>query len=97
MPLGLGEAGIEDPVGLGHGVLTEFEHGHARFATTADEPLDRNFEMQPIEHDEIRLGEVLHIARRWLKGVGVHAFWDQAMHVQQVPTYLLDHIRQGRD
>ena len=97
MPLGFGKAGIKDPLGLADGLLAEFQHGHAWFATTADELFDRDFQVQPVEHDEIRLGQILHIARRWLKGVGVHACWDQAMHVQRVTSDLFDHIGQGRD
>jgi hypothetical protein len=39
---------------------------------------------------------VLHIARGWLKRVGVHPCWYQALDVQAVSSDAFDHIGQGR-
>ena len=92
MPLSLGEAEIKHPLGLTDGFIAKFQHRDRRFSTTTDELFNGDFQIQPIEHNEISLGQVLHIARRRLKGVRVHPFWHQAMHVQNVPSYLSDHI-----
>jgi len=92
MPLGLGEAEIKYPFSLTDGFIAKLQHYSAWFRTTADELGDGDVQIKSIQNYEIRLAQVLDIAWRRLKGVRAHTFWHEAMHLQSLTSYLLDHI-----
>jgi len=87
----LREAEVEDIVCFGKGLVAQKKYRGPPLLVGPGKIQSRDLKVEPVEYDEVGLGQELRVRWDGFEGVGIHPFGDDTGHAGPIPGDVLHH------